>query len=121
MPKAGCGIRPAPDTSAYRDRLTTLRVFVSAVSSELAPYRAEVARVLRRKGLEVRDQDHFRQGTATLLEQLRDYIQHCDAVILLIGNCSGYLATADPDAVWTDYDRLHERHFVTGRGPLVVE
>lgn len=55
----------------------------------MGSYRLEVARVLRRKELEVRDQEHFRQGSATLLEQLRAYIEQCDAVILLIGERCG--------------------------------
>jgi formylglycine-generating enzyme required for sulfatase activity len=67
----------------------TFRVFISAVSGELKSYRAEVARVLRRKELEVRDQEHFRQGPATLLEQLAAYIEKCDAVVLLVGNQAG--------------------------------
>ncbi len=49
----------------------TYRIFLSAVTGELGSYRVEVARVLRCKELEVRDQAHFRQGSATLLEQLR--------------------------------------------------
>ncbi len=65
------------------------RVFVSAVSGELVNCRREVARILRRKELEIRDQEHFRQGGATLLEQLREYIRRCDAVILLIGEMCG--------------------------------
>ncbi len=74
---------------------TTYRVFVSAVSKELASVRTELARVLRRKGLEVRDQDYFRQVPATLLMQLRDYIRQCDAVILLVGDRCGGMASAD--------------------------
>src|SRR5580700_4873713 len=65
------------------------RIFISAVSGELKFYRSEVARVLRRKELEIRDQEHFRQGPATLLEQLAAYIQKCDAVILLVGGRAG--------------------------------
>jgi Domain of unknown function (DUF4062) len=65
------------------------RVFISAVSGELKSYRIDLARVLRRKELEVRDQEHFRQGPATLLEQLAAYIQKCDAVIMLIGERAG--------------------------------
>src|SRR5436305_3632417 len=69
----------------------TYRVFLSAVTRELRSYRVEVARVLRRKELEMRDQEHFRQGSATLLEQLRAYIEQCDAVILLAGErCGGF-------------------------------
>jgi len=45
--------------------------------------------VLRRKGLEVREQEHFSQGPATLLERLRDYIQQCNAVVLLVGQRCG--------------------------------
>jgi len=74
---------------------STYRVFLSAVTRELGTYRIEVARVLRRKGLEVRDQEHFRQGPATLLGQLRDYIEHCDAVILLIGERCGAFPTEE--------------------------
>jgi tetratricopeptide (TPR) repeat protein len=65
------------------------RLFISAVSGELKSCRAEVARVLRKKELEVRDQEHFRTGPATLLEQLARYIKNCDAVILLVGERAG--------------------------------
>ncbi|MFY9824086.1 MAG: tetratricopeptide repeat protein [Thermoanaerobaculia bacterium] len=69
----------------------TYRIFLSAVTRELGSYRVEVARVLRRKGIEVQDQEHFHQGPATLLEQLRAYIETCDAVILLTGErCGGF-------------------------------
>jgi len=71
----------------------TFRVFVSAVSNELAGFRREVARVLRRKGLEACDQDHFHQGPGTLLEKLRDYIQKCDVVVLLVGDQCGAVPT----------------------------
>ncbi len=78
------------------------RIFVSAVMPELGSYRREVARVLRRKGLEVRDQEHFHQGGATLLEKLRDYIESCDAVILLVGDRCGALATPEHAAALGD-------------------
>ena len=71
------------------------RLFISAVSGELKSYRGEVARVLRRKELEVRDQEHFRQGPATLLEQLAGYIQKCDAVIFLVGERAGVFPSDD--------------------------
>jgi Domain of unknown function (DUF4062) len=69
--------------------VATFRVSISAVSSELASYRREVARVLRRKGLEVCDQDHIHQDAHTLLHKLRDYIQQCQAVVLLVGEQCG--------------------------------
>jgi tetratricopeptide (TPR) repeat protein len=73
--------------------MTRFRVFISAVSDDLGGYRREVARVLRRKGLEVRDQEHFSQGPATLIERLSDYIQQCDAVVLLVGERCGAFPT----------------------------
>ena len=73
----------------------TYRIFLSAVTRELGTYRAELVRVLRRKELEVRDQAHFRQGSATLLEQLRAYIEQCDAVILMIGERCGAFPTEE--------------------------
>ncbi|MGH8480664.1 MAG: DUF4062 domain-containing protein [Gammaproteobacteria bacterium] len=69
--------------------MVSYRIFISAVSNDLEPYRREVARVLRRKGLEVRDQEHFSQGPATLIERLSDYIQECEAVVLLVGERCG--------------------------------
>jgi tetratricopeptide (TPR) repeat protein len=79
-------------TQAEREEMPAqreFRLFISAVSGELKSCRADVARVLRKKELEVRDQEHFRTGPATLLEQLARYIKNCDAVILLIGERAG--------------------------------
>ncbi|HEV7672171.1 MAG TPA: tetratricopeptide repeat protein [Thermoanaerobaculia bacterium] len=73
----------------------THRIFLSAVTKELGSYRSEVARVLRRGEVDVREQDHFRQGSGTLLERLRDYIEQCDAVILLIGDRCGAFPTEE--------------------------
>jgi len=69
------------------------RIFLSAVTKELGSYRSEVARVLRQSEVDVREEDHFRLGSATLLEQLRDYIEKCDAVILLVGDRCGSFPT----------------------------
>ena len=80
----------------------TYRVFISAVTRELGSCRTEIARVLRRKELEVREQEHFRQGPATLLDQLRAYIEQCDAVILLVGErCGAFPADEHASALGT--------------------
>jgi len=109
----------------------TFRVFISAVTGELGSHRRDVARVLRRKGLEVREQEHFRQGPATLLEQLRDYIRDCDAVIVLVGEFCGAVpsnehaaalgvvsaftsyskATSQARASFTQWEYLLAKHF----------
>jgi hypothetical protein len=72
---------------------TTFRVFLSAVSRELASYREEVARVLRRQGLQVSVQEEFNRVPHTLLEKLRDHIAGCDAVVALIGGRCGAFPT----------------------------
>ena len=82
------------------------RIFLSAASTELASYREEVARVLRRKGIDVSEQLHFRLGGATLLEKLNQYIEECDSTIFLIGTRCGSLPTAEHikvmgDCEWT--------------------
>ena len=78
----------------------TLRVFVSAVSDELESYRRKVVDVLHRKQLEVRDQEHFSQGPATLIERLRDYIQQCDVLIALVGErCGAFPADKEAAAL----------------------
>ena len=64
-------------------------------SNSVAP---EIARVLRRKELEVRDHEYFRQGPATLREQLAAHIRKCDAVILLVGERAGAVPSDDQAA-----------------------
>jgi len=96
----------------------TFRVFISAASGELASYRQEVARVLRRKGIEVRDQEHFRQGGAILLENLNDYIESCDAIICLIGEQCGSLPT-DEHASVIDANE-HSRSFLESSGQTQI-
>jgi len=91
----------------------TFRVFLSAVTGELASYRQEVARVLRRKGPEVREQEHFSQGPATLLERLRDYIDQCDAVILLVGERCGAFSTDEHAAALGAIPTFEKYHAAT--------
>jgi hypothetical protein len=93
----------------------THRIFLSAVTRELGSYRSEVARVLRRGEVEVREQFHFRQGPATLLERLRDYIEQCDAVILLIGDRCGAFPTEEHAAVLGPVPAFEVYRKATGR------
>lgn len=81
----------------------------------VAGYRAEVARVLRRKGLEVREQEHFNQGSATLLEHLRSYIEQCDAVILLIGERCGAFPTDEHAAALGTVPAFERYRAATGQ------
>src|SRR5437016_323125 len=96
-------------------RQRSFRVFLSAVTKELGGFRTEAARVLRRKELEVRDQEHFRQGPATLLEQLRDYIQQCDAVVLLVGERCGAFPTDEHAAALGTIPLFEQYRMATGQ------
>ena len=82
-------------------RPPSFRVFVSAVSDELGSYRTEVARVLRRKELVVREQKHFRQGGSLLLHTLREYVQYCEVRV------AAALAEGEP---WLILDRGQRRY-----------
>jgi hypothetical protein len=72
-----------------------MKIFLSAVSKELGHCREELTRPLLRQKHEVRVQEYFRPGTATLLEMLRDYIRECDRVICLVGERCGAFPTDD--------------------------
>ena len=91
------------------------RVFISAVTGELGSYRQALAKELRRKGLDVCDQEHFRQGGATLLEALRDYIQSCDAVIFLVGERCGAMSTPEHSAALGDIPAFKAFAAATGQ------
>lgn len=83
------------------DEMGQFRVFISAVSRELGAYRAEAARALQRKGIEVRDHEFFRQSGGTLLAHLRNHIEECDAVVLLVGEQCGSFPAGDPEGLAT--------------------
>jgi tetratricopeptide (TPR) repeat protein len=67
------------------------RVFLSAVSSEFATARNEIASDLTARGLTVKVQRDFRQesDTETTLAKLAKYIRECDAVVHVAGQRSG--------------------------------
>jgi hypothetical protein len=65
------------------------KLFLSAVSSELVSYRNLLAADLKRPDLDVAVQEDFVVGGGTTLDKLDTYIQHCDAVIHLIGKATG--------------------------------
>ena len=103
-----------------------MRVFVSAVSSELERARDTVAADLRARGNFVRVQSDFRQEASadTLLRKLHDYIRDCGAIVCLIGKRSGACPTeseAAPfvhmlppgisEASYTEWEFFFAHHF----------
>ena len=74
-----------------------VRIFLSTVSGEFRSYRDRLAEKLKRPNLSVHVQeDFFAAGTETL-DKLDDYIRECEAVVHLVGDMTG--AVASPSAV----------------------
>lgn len=83
-----------------------MKVFLSSVTSEFRSYRLKLANqlgALPGRPYEIKVQEDFRQGHATLLERLAEYIRECDLVIHLAGEAcgarpaAGSLGEAPPD------------------------
>lgn len=71
-------------------QLATMKIFLSAVSSEFEACRDALASDLRAVGAEVVVQRDFQQQGRTLLEKLETYIAGCDRVIALVGSTYGW-------------------------------
>jgi hypothetical protein len=69
--------------------MPAFRVFISCVSDEFRTYRDELQKALTAAGREIKIQEHFSDTGCTLLEQIDDYISHCQAVIHLVGDGCG--------------------------------
>ena len=82
-----------------------MRVFISAVSSELERARDTVAADLRARDNFVKVQSDFRQEAAdTLLRKLHDYIRTCEAV------CASSARAAGPASGRRSPRRLERRN-----------
>ena len=80
--------------------MAQFRVFLSAVSSEFGAARDALATDLQSFGdVTVAVQRSFRhdRNAGTLLHKLRNYIEHCDAVICLVGSRADMLHSCNPD------------------------
>jgi hypothetical protein len=74
-----------------------VRIFLSAVSSEFRSYRDRLAAKLKRPNLSVYVQEDFIAAGTETLDKLDDYIRECEAVVHLVGDMTG--AMASPSAV----------------------
>ena len=84
--------------------LVHLNLFLSAVTNEFRSYRANLQITLTRANVAVKTQEEFIAGAGLTLEKLDNYVQHCDAVIHLVGDLTGSAANA-PSLDW-----LRERY-----------
>ena len=65
------------------------RYFISCVSAEFRAYRLDLKGHLTSNRVEVKIQEDFSAGSATLLEKLDDYICNATALLHLIGKSTG--------------------------------
>jgi hypothetical protein len=91
-----------------------VRIFLSAVSSEFRSYRDRLAAKLKRPNLSVHVQEDFIAAGTKTLDKLDDYIRECEAVVHLVGDMTG--AMASPSAVATIKERYSD--FATRFPPL---
>jgi hypothetical protein len=75
-----------------------VRLFLSSVSAEFRSYRKRLRHLLTRHDVEVKVQEDFIITGNETLEKLDSYIQVCDAVIHLVGDMSGAMASASSAA-----------------------
>ena len=69
---------------------TTMKIFLSGVSSQFKACRDALRSDLSAVGAEVVVQEDFQQHGASLLEKLESYIASCDRVIALAGDAYGF-------------------------------
>ena len=79
--------------------MTSINLFLSAVSAEFRSYRDALRRDLARPNVTVKVQEDFIATGTETLDMLDDYIRQCEAVIHLVGDMTGALAQA-PSLTW---------------------
>jgi hypothetical protein len=77
--------------------MAQVRIFLSTVSNEFRSYRDRLAEKLKRPNLSVHVQEDFIAAGTETLDKLDDYIRECEAVVHLVGDMTG--AMASPSAV----------------------
>jgi len=72
--------------------MSTVQIFLSAVSAEFRSYRDALRRDLDRPNVTVKVQEDFIATGTETLDKLDAYIRQCDSAIHLVGDMTGALA-----------------------------
>lgn len=75
----------------------TIQLLLSCVTKEFGSYRALLRHDLQTFNVTIKVQEDFEPATLPLLDELDDYVQHCEAVIHIAGDMTGQ--HADPPSV----------------------
>ena len=79
-----------------------IRIFLSTVSSEFRSYRDRLAEKLKRPNLSLHVQEDFIAAGTDTLDKLDDYIRECEAVVHLVGDMTGAMASRSAVAAITE-------------------
>ena len=74
--------------------METVRLFLSAVSSEFGACRRRLRKELTRPSVDVKEQEDFIVTGTETLDLLDLYIETCDAVVQIVGDMTGAMAQA---------------------------
>ena len=90
--------------------MALVQLFLSTVSAEFRSYRDGLRHDLDRPNVTVKVQEDFVATGTETLDKLDEYIQHCDAVVHLVGDMTGAWANATAvAAICKRYPDLHDR------------
>jgi tetratricopeptide (TPR) repeat protein len=88
----------------------SVKIFLSTVSDEFRAYRDQLRSDLTRHNVEVKVQEDFVDLGGDTLDKLDVYIEHCDAVVHLVGDMTGSApGKRDVDALLAKYPDLAAR------------
>ncbi|MGI4734617.1 MAG: tetratricopeptide repeat protein [Janthinobacterium lividum] len=87
--------------------MTSINLFISTVSNEFRNYRNELQHYLTRHNVAVKIQEDFNASGVETLHHLATYVEHCDAVVHLVGNQTGHpINKSSQDWLQTHYPTL---------------
>lgn len=93
-------------------------IFLSAVSDEFRVYRDQLRTDLTRHNVEVKVQEDFKDLGGDTLDKLDVYIDHCDAVVQLVGDMTGvYPGERELHALLSKYPDLTDKLPPPGKAP----
>lgn len=87
--------------------MPSISLLISTVSNEFKSYRNELHHYLTRPNVAVKIQEDFGAGGVETLHHLATYVEHCDAVVHIVGNQTGHpINKSSQDWLQTRYPTL---------------
>jgi hypothetical protein len=94
----------------------SVTIFISAVTDEFGTLSAQLGEKLTKWNVAVKTQKEFKDAGGGTLEELDEYIEHCDAVVHLVGDMTGAEAPPESAEVFlTKYPDLRKKFKPLGK------